>query len=590
MTDNARTYTDEELGFGAKKADNKTTAPSTPSTKPLSDMEVGFDAPARGFSGWARDAAGVALNTAISVPEVAVGFADMATNLGAAALGRESPQLGKRLEDAGVRFGEAKEFVNQNIKSDASRAAREKFNQAEGIGGKFQAAIENPSIIAESIGESVAPMLAGSALARGFLGAAKAGAFGNAAAKAADTTKGAVLAGAAGEGAVMAGSQAESIRQQTENRELSTGQAGASLATGVIGAALSFGGGKLADRLGIGNVDTMLAQGQQGLAKEFADAAAMAATNPMQAAAKAKSLPRQVIEGAIVEGVFEELPQSVTETVIQNLALNKPWAEGLDDAIVLGLLSGGAMGGGAAGYKGLVTPRGAGQQQPGQAPDGGAPADVATDPGAPAGGAAVPSPLSATSQAQEPAQVNPLFDNATAPEPFVNQSAMEAAGFAPRPPEPVLDTQRLDRALAPQKPSEAMGLDPNAGALSAAAALAVDSGASPVAPALPATAAAQAREVIDTDTGEVSTLEAAGAAALSDEQLRGALRNAQSKEVRAQVVDEIRRRRDLAEQASSQEAAPAERIAQPPMQAWSRRRPRQQHNQNHELLSRATAL
>ena len=52
MTDNARTYTDEELGFGAKKADNKTTAPSTPSTKPLSDMEVGFDAPARGLKGW----------------------------------------------------------------------------------------------------------------------------------------------------------------------------------------------------------------------------------------------------------------------------------------------------------------------------------------------------------------------------------------------------------------------------------------------------------------------------------------------------------------------------------------------------------
>ena len=27
-------------------------APSTPSTKPLSDMEVGFDAPARGLKGW----------------------------------------------------------------------------------------------------------------------------------------------------------------------------------------------------------------------------------------------------------------------------------------------------------------------------------------------------------------------------------------------------------------------------------------------------------------------------------------------------------------------------------------------------------
>ena len=49
----------------------------------------------------------------------------------------------------------------------------------------------------------------------------------------------------------------------------------------------------------------------------------------------------------------------------------------------------------------------------------------------------------------------------------------------PRPPEPVLDTQRLDRALAPQKPSEAMGLrtGPDAGPLENAAALSVDTGA-----------------------------------------------------------------------------------------------------------------
>ena len=525
----------------------------------LSETDMGFDAPARGFSGWARDVGATALKGAIAVPEAAVGLMDIPTG------GR----VGKFLENKDGAFGfrpkEAKEAVNE-WHSDATKQAQQKFQQADGLVDKFGVALENPSLVATAVGESIPSMMAGGVVARGFLGAAKAGAFGNAAAKAADTTKGAVLAGAAGEGATMAGAQASAIRQETEDGLLTPGQSGAALATGAIGAALGYGGGKLADRLGIGNVDTMLAQGQQGLAKEFADAAAMAATNPMQAAAKAKSLPRQVIEGAIVEGVFEELPQSVTETVIQNLALNKPWAEGLDDAIVLGLLSGGAMGGGAAGYKGLVTPRGAGQQQPGQAPDGGAPADVAADPGAPAGAAVVGS-ISAASQAQEPAQVSPLFDNATAPDPFVNQSAMEAAGFAPRPPEPVLDTQRLDRALAPQKPSEAMGLDPNAGALSAAAALAVDSGASPVAPALPATAAAQAREVIDTDTGEVFPLEATGAAALSDEQLRGALRNAQSKEVRAQVVDEIRRRRDLAEQASSQEAAPAERIAQLQAQA-----------------------
>lgn len=112
----------------------------------------------------------------------------------------------------------------------------------------------------------------------------------------------------------------------------------------------------MANKLGVGNAETMLAQGTKGLAKQHADEAVAAAANPLMVQA-AKGIPRQVIEGALVEGVFEELPQSVTETIIQNLALDKPWSEGLDEAIVLGVLSGGAMGAGAAGYKGFTAPK-----------------------------------------------------------------------------------------------------------------------------------------------------------------------------------------------------------------------------------------
>lgn len=434
-------------------------APKTDAPKAASEVDSFLSdapAPARGFGGWARDAAGVVINTAIGVPEAAVGMADMVTNLGATALGFKSPQLGKRVEDAGVRFKEAKEFVNENIKSDASRENRRKFQEAEGLGGKFKVAIENPSLIAEGIGESLGPMGAGGVAARGALTAAKAGYLGKAAAAGAETVKGAAIAGGVGEGAVMAGSQAESIRQGTEDGELTAGQAGMAAGTGVIGGLLGYGGAKLAQHLGIGNVETMLAQGTKGLAKEHADTATTAATNQLTGAL-AKSIPRQVIEGALVEGVFEELPQSVTETVMQNLALDKPWTDGLDEAVVMGILTGGAMGAGAAGYHGYTAPT-AKQQDPSQA--GTAPAAPLGAPAAEQGPAlALPAPtitVGADGQAMTATDRNARMQRI-------------ASGD-------VVDVTPVRETL---RPSEAMGLRADAGGLEGAAALAVDSGASP---------------------------------------------------------------------------------------------------------------
>ena len=74
---------------------------------------------------------------------------------------------------------------------------------------------------------------------------------------------------------------------------------------------------------------------------------------------------------------------------------------------------------------------------------------------------------------------NPVFDSTNAPAPFINQGVMDVNGLGPRPPAPVLDTQRLDALLEPQRPSEAMGLrtGPDAGPLENAAALSVDTGA-----------------------------------------------------------------------------------------------------------------
>lgn len=439
--------------------------------KPKSEIDAFLaDAPApdRGLGGFARDAAAWAVKGAIAVPEAIVGLADIPTG------GR----VGKALENEGGTFGfrpkQAREIVNE-WHSDATKEAQRKFQEAEGLGGKFQAAIENPSNIAGAVIESLPAMGAGGVIGRGALAATRLGQMGS---------KGAVVAGALGEGAVMAGSQAEGIRQETDDGLLTPGQAGAALATGAIGAGLGYAGGKLANKLGVGNAETMLAQGTKGLAKQHADEAVAAAANPLMVQA-AKGIPRQVIEGALVEGVFEELPQSVTETIIQNLALDKPWNEGLDDAIVMGILSGGAMGAGAAGYKGFTAPK-ADENKTNEAKQA---ADKAKQEQEARKAEALKrvqdawlqqAQILAEQEAGEPEVPQTAPPDAAAM--LAQQRAQEAqarqaeidAGRAMASP----DDEIYESTGTTMRPSEAMGLNPTAGGIEGAAALAVDTGAS----------------------------------------------------------------------------------------------------------------
>lgn len=469
--------------------------------------EIAPESPSRGVKGWAQDIAGVAINSAIGIPEAVVGLADIPTG------GR----VGKFLENQGGAVGfrpkEAKQFVNENIKSDASREARRKFQEADGVVDKAVVAAQNPSLILEGVGESLGAMGAGGVVSRGLMAATRLGQMG---------AKGAAIAGAAGEGVVGAGSAAEQIRQQTADGELTAKQAALGAGTGLATGALGFAGNKVANRLGIGDADMMLAQGTKGMAKDAAERATAAAVNPLAQPAQ-KSILRQMGEGAITEGVLEELPQSVSEQILQNEALGKSWSEGLDDAIVMGILSGGAMGAGAAGYRGFKDK---------QIDDAAANARnaAANAPGATTGqdqAAGAVQPAAWTTSAGAAAEVEP----GTAPASPANApnldyetlpgAAPEAQGneidFTRDFPAPEWGTelgaagQQPAATAAPElTPSQAMGLDPNAGALSKAAAMAVDSGASPVlqpqvAPvAEQQQAAPQVPAGVDPDTGEVS--------------------------------------------------------------------------------------
>ncbi|MGQ8879011.1 PLxRFG domain-containing protein [Delftia sp. NA_296.1] len=515
--------------------------------------------------------------------------------------------------------------------SHATKEAQRKFQEAEGLGGKFKAAVENPSNIVGAVVESLPAMGAGGVAARALGAATRLGQAG---------AKGAAAAGALGEGVVGAGSAAEQIRQETDDGLLSPGQAAAAAATGAATAGFGYAGGRVAQRLGIGDAETMLAQGNKGIAKQFADDAATAATNPLLQQRAVKSIPRQVIEGAISEGFLEELPQSVAEQIFQNLALGKDWSEDVDTAVVLGTLSGAAMGGGAAGYRAAREPRATGTRADAQTAasnnamqTGTQPTDAGqitqTIPSAwtTSPGAANPSlgdeatGVASAANAPEAAEAEFQTELGAAPElgntidfqrefdtsglklkgqhngldalrrafqarmsqlqqeeggePEVVQSAppdgaaalaqqraaekaqRDAKNAANRAVESPDDEILQSTGAAPVPPSRAMGLDPAAGSLSAAAAIAVDSGAAAqTQQAQQASAMAQAAEqatrapakkkaserqvTADPATGEI---QGGALATWTDEDLSNAFRSAQAKEVRTPLALELQRRR-----------------------------------------------
>lgn len=268
------------------------------------------------------------MSGAASLPDIAIGIGDIYTE------GR----VGKAIDDSGIyKTGEGQKYW-QDKKTDIAKE-QDKTRQSIGerqinnddtfleksgnilsnIKDKSEYVLSNPSQITNAIGESIAPMVAGGMVGR------------------LSKISNPVVAGAVGEGTVMAGSQAEQIRQQSHDGLLNNGQEAVAAATGALGGLFGYAGGQLAQKIGIGDVDTMLVTGRAGPADIANEIASM----------PARFLPRRVIDGAISEGFLEELPQSISEQVLQNLALDKPWHDGIEDAIVMGTLSGMAMGGSA---------------------------------------------------------------------------------------------------------------------------------------------------------------------------------------------------------------------------------------------------
>lgn len=274
----------------------------------------------KGFLGHAQDAGVSLLKGVVAVPETIVGLADIPTG----------GQVGKFIEEkTPIQFKQAKDALN-DLQTDQYKEQQKQFSEAgqneDSLFGKVvekgKVALSNPSIIANTVVESAPSMLAGGAIGRGLGLASKA-------------IK-PIAAGAIGEGAVMAGQQAENIRYETEDKLLTPEQSGASIATGAIGSLFGLLGGQVAKKLGFDDLETAMASGR------FNSQLVGDSIQKMPLS----SIPKSIIGGALTEGLVEELPQSVSEQLLQNIALDRPLDEGVDSAIVMGTLAGMAMGGG----------------------------------------------------------------------------------------------------------------------------------------------------------------------------------------------------------------------------------------------------
>lgn len=273
----------------------------------ISPVSATTIAPTPEKSGALRRAGDVGLGLlqgAIGLPESLVGLADIPTG------GR----VGKALEGVGYKPAEAKQIL-QEMKSPEQQAAERAVSEAQGVIPLIKAAGSNPSSISNAIAQSVPLMLGSAGIARGVLSVAP--------------KVGAVVAGGIGEGAISAGAGAERARQESQTGELTGQQAGIAVVSGALTGVLGVLGGKVAQKLGIGDIDTLLAGG----------------VNPAQ---KGRLLT-SVIKSGLAEATFEELPQSMQEQIASNLSSGKPWDEGVAEAGAMGAITALPLGG-AAGY------------------------------------------------------------------------------------------------------------------------------------------------------------------------------------------------------------------------------------------------
>jgi arsenate reductase-like glutaredoxin family protein len=254
-----------------------------------------------------------ALQGVLGAKEAITGIADIPTM---GIIGRGVAQAEKDL--FGGTSQDAREKL-QKLKSAEAQQEEKEIAETKGFLPTAGAYLKRPGALVGMITESIPTMLGGAGIARGAVGSI---------AKVAGKEAAPLIAGAVGEGAVTAGSIAESTRQESESGLITPEQAGVATLAGAFTGGLGVFGGRVAKRLGVGDFDTLMAGGVSDAEK--------------------KSILKQAVKGALSESVFEELPQSMQEQIMQNINTGRPPLEGVAEAGASGMLAGAVMGGTAS--------------------------------------------------------------------------------------------------------------------------------------------------------------------------------------------------------------------------------------------------
>lgn len=204
--------------------------------------------------------------------------------------------------------------------SPDTQAQMAQYEDVEGFLPSLGYLATNPGLAGLYATESLGSMIAGGAIGKGLQGA---------------KLVGSALTGAGiGEGAIMGGQQMQNLMEQGADPRIA---AAASATTGVIGGTLGVLGGRAAQKMGLTDIDVLLAGGGRATGT-----AATAAEGSL--ARKMASRVGYMTAGGLQEGVLEEAPQSFMESVIANLALGKDPMEGVGKDVATGLAAGTAMG------------------------------------------------------------------------------------------------------------------------------------------------------------------------------------------------------------------------------------------------------
>jgi len=258
----------------------------------------------------------------IDAGEAAVGLADLATG----------GLAGKGMDAIGFRPDDARQALS-DLYSPERQQANQVVNDAHGFLPTLKAMVQNPSTIAGSVLESAPSTVGGGGIARGL--AEKALPFIGKIAP--------VIAAGIGEGAVQAGQSAEQSRRTNADGMLTAKQAIGAVGSGALDALISAFGGATAQKLGIADIDTLLAGGK------------------VSPNAKPANILKRALEGVVQEGLLEELPQSAQEQMWQNYATGQPLMQGVPEAAAQGAITGAAQGGATAaalpGHQASPTPQ-----------------------------------------------------------------------------------------------------------------------------------------------------------------------------------------------------------------------------------------